>query len=121
MIRWNGTQWSREPVELPSGYEGSFEIVGLAGSSPQNLYLLGKASPESGLGMMLFKRVEKAGEGRWEPVELGSALFSASATPAQDVSGVAPLRQPRPGADGLRPGRVDRRQPAGARRRQRRV
>jgi hypothetical protein len=94
VIRWSGTQWSREPVELPSGYAGSFEIVALAGSSPQNLWLLGRASAESGLGPMLFKRVERGGEYRWEPVELGSALFAQAATPAQDVSGVAPLSSP---------------------------
>ncbi|HEY3759612.1 MAG TPA: hypothetical protein VGL37_07600 [Solirubrobacteraceae bacterium] len=91
VVRWSGTAWSREPVELPKGYEGSFTILALAGSSPQNLWMLGQASAQSGLGVMLFKRAEVAGEAKWQPVELGSALFSASATPAQDVSGVAPL------------------------------
>jgi hypothetical protein len=94
VIRWSGTQWSHEPVELPSGYEGSFQIVALAGSSPQNLWLLGKPSAESGLGPMLFKRVEKSGEYRWEPVELGAAPFAQAATPAQGVTDVAPLGSP---------------------------
>jgi hypothetical protein len=95
VVRWNGTQWSREPVELPGGYPGSFTIVALAGSTPQNMWLLGKASQESGLGPMLFKRVVNgSGEGRWEHVELGSALFAQAATPVQDVSGVAPLDSP---------------------------
>lgn len=91
VINWNGTKWSREPVELPKGYEGSFTILALDGSSAQNVWMLGQASAQSGLGIMLFKRTETAGEARWQPVELGSALFSASATPAQGVSGVAPL------------------------------
>jgi hypothetical protein len=91
VLHWNGTTWSREPVELPKGYEGSFTILALDGTSPQNLWLLGQASAQSGLGVMLFKRTEIAGEAKWQPVELGAALFSASATPAQDVSGVAPL------------------------------
>lgn len=95
VVRWNGTQWSREPVELPGGYPGSFTIVALAGSTPQNMWLLGKASQESGLGPMLFKRaVNGSGEGHWEHVELGSALFAQAATPAQNVSGVAPLSSP---------------------------
>jgi len=98
VIRWNGTQFSREPVELPSTYKGSFAIVALAGSSPQHLYLLGKASAESDLGMMLFKRVEpEAGKFEWKPVELGAALFAQAATPAQSVSGVAPLPSPAQG------------------------
>jgi hypothetical protein len=95
VARWNGTQWSREPVELPGGYLGSFTIVALAGSTPQNMWLLGKASQESGLGPMLFKRVVNgSGEGRWEHVELGSTLFALAATPAQDVSDLAPLTSP---------------------------
>ena len=95
VIRWNGSQWSREPVELPGGYTGSFEIVALAGTTPQNMWLLGRASQESGLGPMLFKRVVNgSGEGRWERVELGAALFAQAATPAQDVSAVAPLSTP---------------------------
>ncbi len=91
VVHWDGTKWSREPVELPNGYEGSFTILALAGSSPQSLWMLGQASSQSGLGIMLFKRSETAGEATWKPVELGSALFSASATAAQNVSGVAPL------------------------------
>jgi hypothetical protein len=91
VAHWNGTKWLREPVELPKGYEGSFTIVALDGTSPQNMWMLGQASAQSGLGMMLFKRTEAVGEGKWQLVELGSALFSASATPAQNVSGVEPL------------------------------
>ena len=94
VARWNGTQWSRESLELPGGYTGSFTIVALGGTSPQNLWLLGKAGLESGLGIMLFKRVETAGEGHWQPVALGSTLFSQAATLAQGVSGVASLGGP---------------------------
>jgi hypothetical protein len=91
VAHWDGTKWSREAVELPKGYEGSFTILALDGTSPQNLWLLGQASAQSGLGIMLFKRTETAGEVEWQPAELGSALFAARATPAQGVSGVAPL------------------------------
>jgi hypothetical protein len=91
VVHWDGTKWSREPVELPKGYEGSFTILALAGASSQSLWMLGQASAQSGLGIMLFKRSEVAGEAEWQPVELGSALFAAGATPAQGVSGVAPL------------------------------
>ncbi len=95
IARWSGTQWSREPVELPGGYSGAFTIVALGGTSPQNLWLLGQASAESGLGAMLFKRVVNgSGEGHWQEVELGSTLFAQAVTPAQGVSGVTPLKAP---------------------------
>jgi hypothetical protein len=95
VARYDGSTWSAEQVELPSGYKGTFTIVALAGTSPQNMWLLGRASAESGLGVMLFQRKEvTANEYRWQPVELGAPLFTAAATPAQDVSGVLPLSSP---------------------------
>ena len=94
VIRWNGTKWSREPVELPKGYEGSFTILALAGSSPQNLWLLGKAERRKRPRDHAVQARRNRRRSRWEPVELGSALFAQAATPAQGVSGVAPLSSP---------------------------
>lgn len=92
VARWDGEQWSRETVEPPAGYGGSFQIVAIEGSSPQNLWLLGKAAPDSGLGILLFKRSEaQAGEFVWKPVSLGAPLFAASETLAQGVSELGPL------------------------------
>jgi hypothetical protein len=91
VVHWNGTKWSREPIELPKGYEGAFTVLALDGSSSQSMWMLGQASTQSGLGIMLFKRAEIAGEAKWQQVEFGLALFAASATAAQGVSGVAPL------------------------------
>ncbi len=92
VARWNGEKWTREPIELPAGYTGSFTIVAIAGTSPKNLWLLGEAEASSGLGIVLFKREEtKGGEFHWEPASLGSSLFAQSETAASSVSGVAPL------------------------------
>jgi hypothetical protein len=92
VARWDGKQWTREPIELPAGYTGGFTIVAIAGTSPTNLWLLGEAEASSGLGIVLFKREEvKAGEFRWKETSLGSSLFAQSETSASGISGVAPL------------------------------
>ncbi|MFZ1154828.1 MAG: hypothetical protein WAN93_07990, partial [Solirubrobacteraceae bacterium] len=92
VVRWDGENWTREPIVLPASYSGSFTILAIAGSSPQNLWLLGEPSQSSGLGIELFKRTEaKAGEYRWEEASLGSALFSAAETPGRDVTKLGPL------------------------------
>ena len=92
VARWDGEHWTREPIELPAGYSGGFQIVAIAGSSPQNLWLLGEPSQSSGLGIVLFKRTEaKAGEYRWEAASLGSALFAAAETAADGVTKLGPL------------------------------
>jgi hypothetical protein len=92
VARWDGEHWTREPIEPPPGYSGSFTIVAIAGSSPQNLWLLGQPSKSSGLGIVLFERKEvNPGQFRWEAASLGSALFSAAETPARSVTKVGPL------------------------------
>jgi hypothetical protein len=92
VARWDGEHWSREQVEMPAGYSGAFTIVAVAGSSPENLWLLGEAEAGSGLGILLFKRTEvKVGEFRWQPEPLGAPLFAASETPSRGISGVSPL------------------------------
>ena len=86
------TKWSREPVELPAGYTGSFTILALAGTSPKNLWLLGQAAAQSGLGIMLFKRNERQ---RAKPagkrVDLARRCSRRAATPAQGRLRRAPL------------------------------
>jgi hypothetical protein len=92
VIRWDGEHWTREPIELPGTYSGGFHIAAIAGSSPQNLWLLGEPSSSSGLGIVLFRRREvKAGEYSWQPAALGSALFSAGETLAEEVTKLGPL------------------------------
>ncbi len=92
VARWDGEKWTREPIELPAGYTGGFRIAAIAGSSPQNLWLLGEAEPSSSLGILLFKRTEvKTGEFVWKPATLGSSLFAAGETPADGVSKLGPL------------------------------
>ncbi len=92
VARWNGEKWTREPIELPTGYTGGFTIVAIAGTSSKNLWLLGEAEVTSGLGIMLFERKEaKPGEFRWEGASLGSSLFAEAETPARDISKLGPL------------------------------
>ena len=92
VARWDGEKWTREPIVLPAGYTGGFTIVAIAGTSSENLWLLGQAETSSGLGIVLFKRTEaKAGEFRWESASLGSSLFAAAETSARDISKLGPL------------------------------
>ena len=92
VARWNGEKWTREPIELPTGYTGGFTIVAIAGTSSKNLWLLGEAEVTSGLGIVLFERKEtKPGEFRWEAVSLGSSLFAAAETSARDITKLGPL------------------------------
>ena len=91
VVHWDGQTWTREPVILPAGYSGSFQIVALDGTAPSNLWLLALPDPASGIGIMLFQRTKDAADQpQWTPADLGAPLFSAATTPASGVSKVAP-------------------------------
>jgi hypothetical protein len=70
VLHWNGSQWSSEPIEVPTAAKeaGGFRALGLAASSPGNAWLLARLSSQSG-AVALFRRAE-TGEGSfvWRPV-----------------------------------------------------
>ena len=66
VLHWNGTQWTREPVELPSG-TSSFSALAITASSPQNAWLLGRYEGVGG-PLALFHRRAGGGEPSWQPV-----------------------------------------------------
>ncbi len=96
IARWTGTQWLREPVELPGGYTGSFTVVALAGTSAQNLLAAWPSQRGKRIGSdaVQARRQWPRAKATRQEVELGSTLFAQAATPAQGVSGVSPLKAP---------------------------
>ena len=70
VLHWNGSQWSSEPIEVPTAAKeaGGFRALGLGASSPGNAWLLARLSSQSG-AVALFRRAQ-TGEGSavWRPV-----------------------------------------------------
>ncbi len=91
VVHWDGDAWTREPVELPAGSEGSFELVALAAAGGR-AWALARTAPALGRGIVLFERSAGAPGGpRWVERALGAPTFAAAATPGQQVAAVAPL------------------------------
>jgi hypothetical protein len=71
VLHWNGTGWTREPIELPPATSGDFRVLAIAASSPSNAWLLGQLSSGSGYppgAVALFHRKPASGEGAvWVP------------------------------------------------------
>ena len=123
VVRWNGTEWSREPVELPAGYAGSLhDRRARRHLARRTCGCSARPARRADWASMLFKRVGSRGRSQVAAGRTGlGAVLARARTPAQDVSGVAPLSGQAQPLTVYRTGRVDRRQPAGAGRRQRRV
>ena len=64
VLHWNGSGWSREPIELPAGVD-DLRVVALAAASPEDAWLLAR-SANADTPFMLFRRdVTAAGGPRW--------------------------------------------------------
>jgi hypothetical protein len=90
IAHWDGTSWSREPIDVPAG-AAAFKVVALGASAAGNAFLLAETDAARGDGILLFKRTDGAGGPRWSQQDIGAPLFAAAATPAKGVQSVAPL------------------------------
>ncbi|HZV74252.1 MAG TPA: hypothetical protein VFF79_11105, partial [Conexibacter sp.] len=91
VAHWDGSAWSREPIDVPPASAAHFHVVALAATAAGNAYLLAETDPSLGDGLVLFAREDGAGGARWEPRALGSPLFAAASTPADGVQSLTPL------------------------------
>jgi hypothetical protein len=71
VLHWDGSSWTREPIEIPAKSEQQFEVLAIGASSPGNAWLIARLSSEYPSGSVaLFRRhLGKAGETpTWQPV-----------------------------------------------------
>lgn len=73
VLYWNGSRWTREPIEIPTKSSGEFFVLAIGASSPSNAWLLAQLSSAYSPGAVaLFRR--HLGEGgkvaTWRPVAL---------------------------------------------------
>ncbi|HST39546.1 MAG TPA: hypothetical protein VLK58_08555, partial [Conexibacter sp.] len=91
IAHWDGSEWHREPIELPADSPDSFTVVAAGATAVDNAFFVARTDPDAGDGVVLFQRVEDADGPRWEQRDLQAPLFAEAATPADDVDQVGPL------------------------------
>ncbi|MDO8185023.1 hypothetical protein Q5424_20860 [Conexibacter sp. JD483] len=94
IAHWDGSAWTREPIELPTTPAPvSFRVVALAASGADDAWMLARTEADRGDGILLFARVDDARGVRWVPQDLGTAAarFSVATTTAEGIEQVAPL------------------------------
>jgi hypothetical protein len=64
VLHWDGTKWTREPIEVPAKEAEGFRVLAIGASSPANAWLLGQLP---GGGVALFRR-DTSGAPSWKPV-----------------------------------------------------
>ncbi len=95
VLHWDGSHWTREPIDIPKSSEKDFHVLAIGASSPTNAWLLGQLSSNSGYAagaVALFHRVPGGAEGpSWQPVAPSTA---SSTKPGEPLT--APLQKAAP-------------------------
>ena len=92
IVRFDGSQWKREPIELPTGSEAHFHILALDATGLGNAWAIAEADESLGRSVVLLQRTSTA-----EGARVGDARRSAGTPfadrdrPAQGITGVEPV------------------------------
>lgn len=96
ILRFDGRDWAREPIELPSPAPRSFQVLALDATDAANAWLLAAVRlPDDPLaplgetaqpGVVLYRRVVADGVASWQPRDLGAPVFAAAATPLRGIA-----------------------------------
>jgi hypothetical protein len=90
IVHYDGTKWTlREPIQVPPGSEGHFEVLAVDATGPANAWALAEADESLGRSVVLLQRTGTA-EG-WVERPLAGTPFAASDTPGQEIAGAEPI------------------------------
>ncbi len=84
---FDGENWSREPVAVPTGSESAFQIVAIDATGPDNAWMLARPADDLQRGVVLFQRVTDGGP-HWVERDIGRSTFSQRQDLSAGVSDV---------------------------------
>src|SRR5262249_42589919 len=93
VAHWDGTKWTREPINIAADSSASFHILAIAGTSLSNVWLLAQEDAAAGSGVALYHRVIGPSGPEWDRAALPATPFDASASRAAGISNLAPLSE----------------------------
>ena len=91
VAHWDGSQWTREPIVVPSNSSASLKILAIDASSPDNAWLLAQEDSGAATGIALYRRVQGSSGPEWDRATLPATPFDAVATTGQGIGNVAAL------------------------------
>ncbi|WP_230316109.1 hypothetical protein [Conexibacter sp. W3-3-2] len=91
ILRFDGTTWSREPVDVPAASDAEFEIIALDATGPENAWFVARTDEDPARGIVLFERRVTRDGPRWQERPLVGTPFAQAADPDRGLSAIAPL------------------------------
>jgi hypothetical protein len=84
VLHWDGSHWTREPIEIPIASEKDFRVLAIGASSPTNAWLLAQLSSAYPVGAVALFRRHLGTGGKppsWQPVALAPGAKPKEAYP----------------------------------------
>jgi hypothetical protein len=86
VLHWDGSVWSREPIEVPAASSSDFRVLAIGASAPSSAWLLAQLSSSGAYpagAVALFRRHAPSGETpvAWVPVALAPGAGDGEAHP----------------------------------------
>jgi hypothetical protein len=86
VLHWDGSAWSREPIDVPAASSSDFRVLAIGASAPSNAWLLAQLASSGAYpagAVALFRRRAPSGEtpAAWIPVALSPGAGDTEAHP----------------------------------------
>jgi hypothetical protein len=97
IIHFDGQDWSREDVEIPTGSESFFQILAIDATGTGNAWALADADPSLNRSVVLLERTATPGGPLWVERAIGDTTFASADNPGEGIAGmesVGGLSQP---------------------------
>jgi hypothetical protein len=90
VLHWDGSQWTREPIAIPTASAKDFRVLAIGASSPKNAWLLGQLAPSPHYppgAVALFRRHPGPNGPTWQPVAPAAGAMPGEPLMAPVVGG----------------------------------
>lgn len=91
MLHWDGSEWKREPIQVPAGAESRFHVLAVAATGLGNAWAIADAADPLNRSVVLLERTSTPGGPLWVERPLAGTPFAAADSPGEEIAGAAPL------------------------------
>jgi hypothetical protein len=91
ILHFDGTAWTREQVDVPTGSESAFRILAIDATAADDAWALAEADQSLGRSVVLLERTTPPGDPVWVERPLADTPFADRDVPADGIAGAAAL------------------------------
>jgi hypothetical protein len=91
IVVYDGSQWRREPIEIPAGSEAHLKVLAVAATGLGNAWALAEPDDSLGRSVVLLERTSTLGGPLWVDRPLAGTPFAAVDSAGDGIAGAGPI------------------------------